>query len=125
MGRVGQQSPRQVLQADGRGTPRPQRRIRRLGSSLGGRYAGNENGMNWEWWSILRQRIKGLILRRQLDRDLEEEIAFHLEKRGEAARVRFGNPTVYKENMREMWTIRWIEILGQDLRYAARTLRSE
>ncbi len=75
------------------------------------------------WLSELRYRIKALILRRQLDRDLDEEIRFHLEQRGEDARLRFGNPTVYKENLRDMWTIRWLEILGQDIRYALRTLR--
>jgi putative ABC transport system permease protein len=72
---------------------------------------------------MLQHRIQALLLRRRLDRDLDEEIRFHLEQRGENARQRFGNPTVYKENLREMWTIRWLEVLGQDLRYAARTLR--
>src|SRR5204863_1672454 len=38
------------------------------------------------------------------------------------ARRHFGNPTVYKETCRDMWTFHWIEILLQDLRYAARTL---
>jgi hypothetical protein len=72
----------------------------------------------------MMERIRALFLRRQLDRDLEEEIRFHLEQRGlaqhgEDARRRFGNPTQYKEELREMWSIRWIEVLGQDLRYAA------
>jgi predicted permease len=75
-----------------------------------------------EWLSILRLRILALVYRRRLDRELEEELAFHLASRGDDARLRFGNPTVYKENIREMWTFRWLEMLGQDLRYAVRTL---
>jgi putative ABC transport system permease protein len=75
-----------------------------------------------EWLSIVHLRILALLYRRRLDRDLEEELAFHLASRGEGARLRFGNPTVYKEEIREMWTFRWLEVLGQDLRYATRTL---
>ena len=76
-----------------------------------------------EWLNSITQRVRALFLRRQLDRDLEDEIRFHLEQRGADSRERFGNPTVYRERIREMWTIRWIEILAQDLRYAARMLR--
>ena len=80
-----------------------------------------------EWLSILHLRLRALIERRRLERDLEEEIAFHLATRAERsgmleARRHFGNPTVYKETCRDMWTFHWIEILLQDLRYAARTL---
>src|SRR5688572_32844232 len=75
-----------------------------------------------EWLSIVRLRILAIVYRRRLDRELEEEIAFHIASRGDDARLRFGNPTVYKEDIRDMWTFRWLEILGQDLRYALRTL---
>jgi putative ABC transport system permease protein len=75
-------------------------------------------------------RIRALLLRRRLDRDLEDEIEFHLAERARRtgiepleARRRFGSPTMVKEAIREMWTIRWIEVLAQDLHYAARTLR--
>src|ERR1051325_6828711 len=81
-----------------------------------------------EWLSILRLRLRALWRRRQLDRDLEEELAFHMAARAECsdsltARRSFGNPTVYRENWREMWTFNWLEMLGKDLRYAGRTLR--
>src|SRR4051794_40771142 len=84
--------------------------------------------MRGEWLSILRLRWRALLRRRQLDRDLEEELAFHLATRAErsdplTARRSFGNPTFVKETCREMWTIRWLEMLGKDLRYAGRTLR--
>ena len=57
-----------------------------------------------EWLSIVRLRTKALVRRRQLDRDLEEELAFHAtmmsEKRGlstpEAGKA-FGTRTAVKE----------------------------
>jgi hypothetical protein len=81
-----------------------------------------------EWLSIVHLRLRALVERRRLERELEEEIAFHLATRAERsgmlhARRQFGNPTVYQEACRDMWTFHWIEILLQDLRYAARTLR--
>jgi putative ABC transport system permease protein len=85
-----------------------------------------------EWWL----KVKALAKRRRLERDLEEELQFHLAKRAEknrvlglgaedarvAARRRFGNVTLVKEDSREMWTFTWIETLWQDVRYAARIL---
>src|SRR5690348_7575156 len=90
-----------------------------------------------ELWMILRQRIRALAMRRQMDRDLEDEIAFHLAMREQklrsdgmegpdatpAARHAFGNAALIKETTRELWTFRWIEILAQDLRYALRMMR--
>ncbi len=84
-------------------------------------------------------RIKALIKRRQLDRDLEEELSFHLSLRearhaesgvaaGDAqaeARREFGNVTVFKEACRDMWTFGSLENLWQDLRFAIRTFRKE
>jgi predicted permease len=67
---------------------------------------------------------------------MEEEMNFHLEMQIEqnrasgmaaedahyAARRQFGNQTWLKEVSREMWSLRFIETLIQDLRYGARTL---
>ena len=89
------------------------------------------------WRTNVRQRIKALIQRRAFDRDLEDEIAFHLAMRARkqpslgldaeaarhAARRRFGNATLWKEDTREMRTFTVLETLWQDLVYAARTLR--
>ena len=68
-----------------------------------------------------------------LDRDLEDELRFHIEMREQrnvaqgldasAARRRFGNVSSFKEACRDMWTLGSIEILWQDIRYALRTLR--
>src|SRR5438445_10616688 len=71
-------------------------------------------------------RLKALVLRRRLERDLEEELSFHLAMREaqyassgvagtaaqEAARRRFGNPTQYKEQLRDMWTFPSFERRG-------------
>ncbi len=85
----------------------------------------------------LRSRIQALFHRRQLDRDLDEELNFHLAMReqklaesgaprgeaGHAARRRFGNTTQAKEASRELWTFPFVETLWHDLRYGLRQLR--
>jgi len=87
--------------------------------------------------SALWLRLKALVRRRELDRDLDDELQFHLAMREQklreqgvsaeeapyAARRQFGNVTQLKETSRELWGFRWLEILGQDLRYGARRLR--
>ena len=81
-------------------------------------------------------RLRSIVLRRRLDRDLDEEIAFHLSMRAAdyrtdgasakqaqtAARRDFGNVTSLKEQTRDMWTFPSFESVRQDIRYAARTL---
>jgi putative ABC transport system permease protein len=83
-------------------------------------------------------RAKNLLKRKQLDRDLQEELAFHLEMREAqcrangidaeearyAARRQLGNTTRLQEIVREMWTFASLETLWRDLRYGARALRS-
>jgi predicted permease len=84
--------------------------------------------------TTLLHRLKALLWRRRLDRDLEDELRFHIEMRERrnveqgwldagAARRSFGNFSAFKEACREMWTLGSIEILWQDVRYALRTLR--
>jgi macrolide transport system ATP-binding/permease protein len=81
-------------------------------------------------------RVKALVKRKQLDRDLEDELAFHLEMRESenrargiegqearyAARRQFGNVTRIKETCREVWSFAWLETTWRDLRYGARAL---
>jgi len=81
-------------------------------------------------------RVKALLKRKQLDRDLEDELAFHLAMReaknrergigGQdaryAARRQFGNLTRIKEACREAWSFVSLETTWRDLRYGARTL---
>ena len=78
-------------------------------------------------------RAKALVHRRRLDRDLDDELAFHLAMRAQkyggdpAAQSRanrqFGNATRIRETCRELWTFAPLETLWQDLRYAIRTLK--
>ncbi|HEY1184578.1 MAG TPA: ABC transporter permease [Bryobacteraceae bacterium] len=72
-----------------------------------------------------RKKLNALWRRRQLDRDLEDELRFHLEmaaeESGGGARRRFGNLTGIQERCRDLWTFARIETWWQDVRYAART----
>ena len=80
-----------------------------------------------EWIERLRRRIRVLARRDEFESDLEEEMRFHLglqaEEAGPAARRQFGNLALLREESREVWTWPPLEQLGQDLRYAFRTLR--
>jgi len=93
--------------------------------------------MSREWFTRFRLRIRALLLRRRLDRDLEDELQFHLAMRREkgqaaglaavdaqsSARRRFGNATLLKEACRELWTFASLETFSQDVRFGARMLR--
>jgi putative ABC transport system permease protein len=92
--------------------------------------------MAHEWLTEAWLRAKALVKRKRLERDLEEELEFHLAKRAEknralgigtndakaAARRRFGNVALVKEDCREMWIFTWLETLWRDVCYAARVL---
>ncbi len=92
-----------------------------------------------EFVTNLWLRVKAFIRRRELERDLEEELSFHLALREagyqaagaaadeahRAARREFGNVAGFKEACRDMWTFMWVENLWQDLRFATRTLSKE
>ena len=80
-------------------------------------------------------RARGLLLRRTVDDELDEELRYHLEREAErrvaggmspgearlAARRDFGNPTSLAEEARESWRFEWLERLRQDVRFAARS----
>jgi len=82
-------------------------------------------------------RLRALVLRRRLDRDLHEEMAFHLTMREAEHRARgldaadaraatlrqFGNVTLLTERTRDMWVFPRLETIRQDVRYAVRLLR--
>src|SRR5215468_3340055 len=86
----------------------------------------------WRFW----RRLLSPLRRGRYEREMEEEMRFHLEMQIEqnlssgmeseearyAARRQFGNQTWLKEVSREMWSLRFIETLIQDLRYGARML---
>jgi predicted permease len=74
------------------------------------------------------KRLRALWRRAELDRDLEDELAFHLAmsaERGDdaaAARRSLGNVTAVKESCRDLWAFTSLESWWQDLRHACRTL---
>ena len=84
----------------------------------------------------LWRRLLFYLRREQFDRELEEEMKFHLEMKAEenlaagmspqearyAAQRQFGNQTLLQEVSREMWGVESIETLLQDLRYGVRML---
>ncbi|HEY6400917.1 MAG TPA: ABC transporter permease, partial [Blastocatellia bacterium] len=84
----------------------------------------------------LWRRLLFYARRNQFDRDLEEEMRFHLEMKAEenldasvspeearyAARRQFGNQTLLREVSRDMWSFGSLETLAQDLRYGVRML---
>jgi putative ABC transport system permease protein len=90
----------------------------------------------FQFLSQFWRRLLSLLRRGRYEREMEEEIRFHLEmqieqnlasgmameKARQTARRQFGNQTWLKEVSREMWSVRFIETLIQDLRYGVRML---
>jgi putative ABC transport system permease protein len=90
-----------------------------------------------EWANRAWLRGKTLWKHPQLDRELNDEVAFHLAMRElknraagmdadearYAARRQFGNATGVKDRTLSLWRWEAIEALWQDVRYGARSLR--
>ncbi|MGH9939930.1 MAG: ABC transporter permease, partial [Blastocatellia bacterium] len=86
--------------------------------------------------SQLWRRLLFYLRRERFDRELEEEMRFHLEMKAEeklaagispeearyAAQRQFGNQTLLREVSRDMWSFRHLETLAQDLRYGLRMM---
>jgi len=82
-------------------------------------------------------RIKALFVRRRLDREMADELAFHealLKEKfiregsspteaDHAARLRFGNRSRWHERLRELWQFRWLDDLKRDVSFSIRVLR--
>jgi putative ABC transport system permease protein len=71
--------------------------------------------------SELLRRFLYLFQRRRFDRELQEEMRFHLDSMGN--RRRFGNPTLLREVSRDMWGWTALETWLSDIRYALRMMR--
>ena len=85
----------------------------------------------------LYRRLANVFRLRRVDRELEDELAFHIAERTddlvaagmtpEQARLQaaraFGNYAVQKERTRDMDVAGWLESWGRDLRHGARQLR--
>jgi len=90
-----------------------------------------------DWFRLLRFRLSRLLNLRAADEDLAEEIRSHIEietqeniARGmspeearRVARIKFGSLVTAREQSREAWGFRWLEELGQGLRFAFRSFR--
>jgi len=88
------------------------------------------------WHHGLRSAVSSLLGRRKMEEDMDEEMRFHLEmeaqrleksgmSRAEARRQAardFGGLDRYKEGVRDERGARGLEDVGQDVRYAMRTL---
>jgi MacB-like periplasmic core domain len=88
------------------------------------------------WLKEIKRRILFAFRREQFDRDLTDEIQFHLEMKAERnrklglnetdaradARRRFGNRTLLKEESREVWVWTGVEQLLQDIKQALRSM---
>jgi predicted permease len=84
----------------------------------------------------LWRRLLFYLRRDRFDRELDEEMRFHLEMKAQenavagmkpeeaiyAARRQFGNQTLLREVSRDMWSFRSLETLAQDFRYGLRML---
>ncbi len=86
-------------------------------------------GLLTEWLTTFRLKIRALFLRRRLDRDLEDELQFHLDQRERKTQAsgtqatEFGNPTALKERSRDLWTFVTLETTARDVRFGVRMLR--
>lgn len=70
----------------------------------------------------LFRRLRYLLQRRRQDQELASEMEFHREMAERDGAPRFGNSLRLREESRETWGLMWLDRLGQDLRYAFRTL---
>lgn len=84
-----------------------------------------------DWLQELMRRISYLRNRRQMEEELAEEMRLHQELRAEAlgaesdaARRRFGNELLLREDSRAVWGWAWVDTVGQDVRYALRALKA-
>lgn len=89
------------------------------------------------WLKKLSLSLRLLLHRREFDRELDDEIAYHIEAKTEqyiakgmtpeearrAARIELGGVEQVKENMRSVRTGAWLETFMQDIRFGLRILR--
>lgn len=71
---------------------------------------------------VLIRRIRYLLNRSRLDRDLARDMEFHREMAAREDRASFGNMLQLREDARQAWGWTWIDRLLQDLQYGARIL---
>ena len=86
--------------------------------------------------TTLKTKLRALLRKSEMERDLDDELRFHIEQQTEQnirlgmnpeearrnASKAFGGVEQAKERSRDARGVRWIGDLWQDLRYGARTL---
>jgi predicted permease len=89
------------------------------------------------WIAALPVRLRSIVRRARTEKDLDDELSFHLAMQARAARgagispaeaVRrsrrdLGGLLQTKERCLDVWPLRWLDDLVHDLRYAVRSLR--
>jgi predicted permease len=89
------------------------------------------------WYDAVRTAFDALFRRRRMEREMDDEMRFHLEMEAQrnvragmtpdeatwAARRAFGGVERHKDDVRAERGVRWFDDLGQDMRFALRTLR--
>ncbi len=89
-------------------------------------------------WTHLHLRFAALFRRTRFERELADELAFHVQARAEEwerrglspsaarrrARIELGSAERIKEEVRDVRLGRWLEVLRQDLHYGFRVLRA-
>src|SRR4051812_492101 len=89
------------------------------------------------WARVVAARLRGVFGHKRQERELEDEVRFHLQMQMEdnlqaglepaearyAALRNFGAMEPMKESYRERRSFTVIETMAQDIRYAVRTLR--
>lgn len=87
-------------------------------------------------WTDIRLRLRALASRRRAERELDEELSFHLEMEARKARlaglpeadasrrarVNFGGVDQARERCRDVRSLGFLESLARDLRYGLRVL---
>src|SRR5690349_13603213 len=139
MGRLGEQPAGEVLFHHEGGEEAACDRGRELGADLRGRRAIHEavGRIGMTPLRVLLRRIGGLLRKGSLERDMDDELGFHLQlelaenmRKGmneddarAAAQRHFGNVSQVKESYRETRALPVMEVLWQDLRFGLRVLR--
>ena len=89
------------------------------------------------WASVFATRLRGLFGQKRLDRELDDEVCFHLDMQMEdnlragmhpvearyAALRSFGSVEPIKQTYREQRALAWLETTASDMGYAIRILR--
>ena len=89
-------------------------------------------------WARLRSWLGGVVGRERVERDLSDEVRFHLRERAEhwrrqglapaeaarRARIEFGAVEAYKEDCRQALGLRWLDEVSGDPAYAVRRMRA-